>query len=123
MNQGEDHVFIQGLELLCSIGIHDHEKQTPQRIVVTVDMSVRKISTVLNDNHENVVCYETVVNQIRTLVSHGHVNLVETMADNIADICLQNKRVTKVTVRVEKPDIISDVASVGIEISRYRSSP
>ncbi len=120
--QDEDHVFISDLALRCSIGIHDHEKQTPQRVVINVNMAVHPAGGPLNDNHDNVVCYETVVDQIRALASNGHVNLVETMADEIVEICFRNTRVHKVRVRVEKPDIIADAASVGIEITRYRSA-
>jgi len=114
----EDHVFIRGLELVCSIGIYDHEKQTPQRVWINIDMTIRPSPVQVDDQIENVVSYETVANQVRDLVARGHINLVETMAEDIASLCLQNDRVLKVQVRVEKPDILSDATSVGIEITR-----
>jgi dihydroneopterin aldolase len=121
--QDEDLVFIRDLELTCSIGIHDHEKQTPQRVVINLEMSVEKLDNPLSDNHENVVCYESVANQIRAMVLRGHINLVETMADDIVEICFGYARVFRVMVRVEKPDIMADATSVGIKIIRHRSAP
>mgnify|MGYP004005457081 FL=1 len=116
--KNEDHVFIRDLELLCSIGIHDHEKQAPQRVLINIDMMAYPSSVDVNDDHENVICYETVTNQIRALIAKGHVNLVETLAEDIASLCLKNTRVFNVRVRIEKPDIIADTRSVGVEIVR-----
>ncbi len=115
----EDHVIIRDLALMCSIGIYDFEKQAPQRVIINIDMSHNPSSVNIDDNHENVVCYEKVTNSVRDLISNGHTNLVETIAEDIAKICLRNERVFKVKVRVEKPDIIPDTMSVGVEIIRF----
>ena len=66
------------------------------------------------------VCYEDVVKKIRGIVNSGHINLVETLAERIAASILMDKRIDIVKVCVEKLDIISDAASVGIEIARKR---
>ena len=64
--------------------------------------------------------YEDVVKKIRGIVNSGHINLVETLAERIAASILMDKRIDIVKVCVEKLDIISDAASVGIEIERKR---
>ena len=58
---------------------------------------------------------------IKKIISAGHINLVETMAEEIAKFCLSDSRVISVKVRVEKPDIIADAAGVGVEIERYQT--
>jgi len=122
LNDGnEDHVLIRDLEIQSSIGIYDHEKQALQRVIINIDMSLTPSSVALNDEHENVVCYESVANQVRALVERGHINLVETMAEDIANVCLANTRVFRVNVRVEKPDILKDAMSVGVEIIRNKT--
>ena len=122
LNDGnEDHVLIRDLEIQSSIGIYDHEKQALQRVIINIDMSLTPSSVALNDEHENVVCYESVANQVRALVERGHINLVETMAEDIANVCLANTRVFRVNVRVEKPDILKDAMSVGVEIIRNKA--
>ena len=55
---------------------------------------------------------------IRKIVATGHINLVETLAELIADRCLEDPRVKKVKVRVEKMDVFADATSVGVEIER-----
>lgn len=113
------HVFIRDLTLQASIGIYGHEKENRQTIRINVDLAVREgdISAV-DDDISNVVCYEEVATRIRRLVDAGHVNLVETLVERIAALCLQDRRVRVARVRVEKLDVFADVASVGVEIER-----
>ena len=113
-------VFIRDLRIQASIGIHDFEKKGPQPVCVNVAMETSGDSTPLNDDYQNAVCYETAANGIRDIVSNGHINLVETLAEKIAEFCLQDTRVSMVRVRVEKPEILSDAAGVGVEIERYQ---
>jgi len=113
------HVFVRDLTLDAHIGVHQHEKLGPQRIRVNVDLAVwEKDVDGIGDQLANVVCYEQVVSGIRALVEEGHVNLVETLAEQIAALCLEDRRVRVARVRVEKLDVFADAASVGVEIER-----
>lgn len=112
------HVFIRDLELGCNIGVHEHERHGPQRVLVNVDLSVQESGAELHDRLDNVVCYETIVRDVRAICEAGHVNLVETLAEDIATVCLRDLRVRKVRVRVEKLDVIPEAAGVGVEIER-----
>ena len=116
------HMFIRDLVLECLIGVHKHEQRKPQRIRINVDLAVResvqKSKQVRSDRLTDVVDYEDVADRIRAIVASGHVNLVETLAENIADICLSDPRVEAARIRVEKLDIFADAASVGVEIER-----
>lgn len=114
------HVFIRDLVLPCSIGIHPHEKDAPQRVRLNLDLAVHEPADAINDDYANVVCYETITNAVRDLLAGGHVNLVETLAEDIAGICLGDIRVRSVRVRVEKLDIMPEAVSVGVEIERFR---
>ena len=119
-NDNIRHVFIRDLQLRAMLGIYDSEKIEPQRIKVNVDLSVKERGEPLDDDIQNVVSYEHVVNHVKELISQGHVHLVETLAEMIANECLQNRWVVAVRVRVEKPDIIAEAASVGVEIERIK---
>ncbi len=114
------HVFVRDLDLMALIGIYDHEKVKPQRIVVNVDLSVQESDGPMSDEIDHVVSYEIVVKKIETIVAEGHVNLVETLAEKFAEACLRDKRVLAARVRIEKPDIIPNARSVGVEIERGR---
>lgn len=112
------HVFIRDLTLAARIGVHAHEHEAPQRVRLNLDLAVREDAPPLNDRLETVVCYEAIVTRVRSIVADGHVNLVETLAERVADICLQDRRVRSVRVRIEKLDVFPDAASVGVEIDR-----
>lgn len=117
---GLRHVFVRDLELMALIGIYDHEKRDPQRIIVNIDLSVKEGEGPTDDDISHVVSYEIVVKKVEAIIAEGHTNLVETLCEKIAAACLRDKRVAAARVRVEKPDIIKNARSVGVEIERQR---
>ena len=130
---GLRHVFIRDMTLDASIGVYAHEHAAPQRIRVNVDMGVVEEGAhgpstgmsrpaVGRDELGRVVDYELVVKSVRAVVAAGHVQLVETLAERLAESCLTDDRVQVVRVRVEKLDVFADVASVGVEIERHRAT-
>lgn len=119
--QGIRHVFVRDLMLDCSIGIYVHEKERSQKIRVNIDLAVKEDLTPLNDDYKNVVCYENVVNGIKNIVNSGHIELVETLAEKIADLNMIDGRIVSVRVRVEKLQAIENTTSVGVEIERVRN--
>ena len=117
------HVFVRALEVEATVGVHAHEKLKPQRLIMSVDLTVREAADSLGDRLENVVCYEKVVRDIQKICKAGHVNLIETLAEMIAAQCLSDRRVLAARIRIEKPDIMSECASVGVEIERLQPCP
>lgn len=113
------HVFVRDLVLSCSIGVHPHEHQAPQRVRLNLDLAVGETDTPIADDLANVVCYEDIVGRVRAIVAEGHTRLVETLADRIAVLCLQDARVRSARIRIEKLDVFPDAASVGVEIERF----
>ena len=118
---GLRHVFVRDLEVMATLGIHEHEKLTPQRIIVSIDLSVSEGGGPQHDDISSVVSYEIVVKKVEAIIAEGHVNLVETLAEKFAAACLKDKRVVAARVRIEKPDIIANAKSVGIEIERIKT--
>ena len=112
-------MFVRDLVLPCLIGVHRHERNGRQRVRINLDLEVRDRDA--RDRVANVVNYNAVVTRIRELVAGGHVNLVETLAERIAALCLDDRRVVAAQVRVEKLDVYADAASVGVEIRRESS--
>ncbi len=115
------HVFIRDLVMTCSIGIHKHEKSAGQRVRINLDLAVDESGQPIDDNIKNVICYEQLADRVGDIIGRGHVNLVETLAEDIAAMCLKDRRVLSVRVRVEKLDILEDAQSVGVEIERINS--
>jgi len=114
---GVRHVFVRDLVLPCSVGVHRHEQDTMQRVRINLDLAVREGP--LTDDIKDVVCYEEITDGVRAIIAQGHVNLVETLAEDIASMCLKDPRVRSARVRVEKLDVYLDATSVGVEIERF----
>lgn len=126
--RGLRHMFLRDLVLAASIGVHPYEHAAPQRVRINVDLAVeddglRQASRrpVGRDELGRVVDYEKMANAVRRIVAAGHVRLVETLAERIAEACLMDRRVHLVRVRVEKLDIFADAASAGVEIERRQT--
>lgn len=115
------HVFIRDMILSGSIGIHRHEKAARQRVRINLDLAVDEGDQPIDDDINNVICYERLAEGIGDIVGRGHVNLVETLAENIAVLCLEDPRVRSARVRVEKLDVLEGAESVGVEIERFNS--
>ena len=117
-------VFVRGLELRASLGVHPHEKAAPQRVVVGVELAVRDEaapSGVGEDDLRRTVDYSAVVRAARAIVAEGHTLLVETLAERLAAAALADPRVMRARVTVEKPDAFAEAASVGVSIERTRA--
>jgi dihydroneopterin aldolase len=126
------HVFLRDMVLPASIGVHAFEHEATQRIRINLDLGVEDDgaaplsraaprAAVGPDELSRVVDYEAVARQVRGIVAAGHVRLLETLAERIAEASLADPRVNLVRVRIEKLDIFADTTSVGVEIERRRA--
>lgn len=113
-------VFVRDYVTQAEIGVWSHEKGKTQTVRITVDLIVRELGEYHDDQLEKVVCYNEVVLGIQHIIEAGHINLVETLAEKIADMTLQNSSVIKARVMVEKLEAVLQAASVGVEIERSR---
>jgi 7,8-dihydroneopterin aldolase/epimerase/oxygenase len=113
-------VRVRGLLLPCSIGIYEHERQRTQRVRISVDLDIADPGSFSSEDFATVLNYETIVEGVRSIAGAGHIELVETLAERVAALCLQDPRAISVTVSVEKLDVYSDAESVGVAIVRHR---
>jgi dihydroneopterin aldolase len=117
--KGDSRILVRDLMLNARIGLHQHERVASQRIRVNLDLTVAEEGPI-DDDYDKVVCYGELVTGVRHVVGAGHVNLVETLAERIAAMCLADRRVLGARVRVEKLDVFPEAESVGVEIERFR---
>ena len=114
-------VFVRDLVVPCSIGIYPREKGVRRRVRVNAELMVDE-PIARNDEFAEVVNYETIVAGIKAIAEAGHINLVETLADRVAALCLADRRVASVRVVIEKLDVYPEAESVGITLERRRDS-
>jgi 7,8-dihydroneopterin aldolase/epimerase/oxygenase len=114
-------IVVRGLVVSCSIGIYAHERQRPQRVRISVELDVVDPGSFATDDFATVLNYEFVVEGVKRLLAKGHVDLVETLAERVAALCLQDPRATRAAVTVEKLDIYPQSEGVGVSIVRGRA--
>jgi (5-formylfuran-3-yl)methyl phosphate synthase len=114
-----DHVFVRDFVVAAHIGAYDFERAAPQRLVFDVEVAVRR-GAGHADDMRSVFSYDIILDSIRLAVGRGHVQFVETLAEEVADVVLKHPRVRSLRVSVRKIDVID--GSVGVAISRDRPS-
>jgi len=114
-------IFLRNYVLKVNIGVHAHEKNGAQQIALNVDVFVPlALSTPRHDRIHEVVDYDFIRLAISQRVDQGHINLQETLIDDIARVLLAHPAVHAVRVSSEKSDVYDDVDAVGIEIMRFK---
>lgn len=115
-------IFLRNYIVDANIGIHEHEKRGAQRLALNVDLYVAlAMSTPRHDRLHEVVDYDFVRLTIKHRLDQGHVNLQETLVDDLARAMLAHPAVLAVRVSSEKPDVYEDVEAVGIEVFQFKS--
>jgi len=111
-------VFVRDLVIGASIGVYKHERRAAQPVRINIDLAVD--DGPIDDDVKNVVDYQKIIDGVEAIVDAGHINLVETLAERIAEMCLTDGRVASARVRVEKLNVAPEAAAVGVEIERVQ---
>jgi dihydroneopterin aldolase len=111
-------VFVTGLRVEAHIGVHDHEHGRTQPLIVEAELDV---PTAGAERLDETVNYETIAQAARDIAAAGHIGLVETFAERLARACLNDPRVTRARIRVDKPQALAPhAAGAGVEITVVR---
>ncbi|MDC0449799.1 dihydroneopterin aldolase [Pelagibacteraceae bacterium] len=113
-------VLIKDLIFNTSIGIHDFEKKQKQQIKFNIEIVINSSLRPSHNNLNTIVNYEDVISSIKTLTQKKHYDLLEVLAEDIFLDLFENKNIIKIKLKIEKPEIIKNTASVGIEIIKKR---
>ena len=109
-------IFVRGLACEAEIGVYPHEKNRASRI--HIDLDALMDDTPHGDQIQNTVCYDQLAAIAHKIVGGGRVNLAETLAEQIAEACLSETNITRISVCIRKLDARPDAQNVGVEITR-----
>jgi FolB domain-containing protein len=115
-----DRVLIKDLMVDGIIGINHDERITKQPILVNAELFTDTSMAAVTDDIDDAVNYRTITKAMIAHIEAGEPMLVERLVQELADICLADERVHKVTISVEKPGALRFAKSVGIRITRSR---
>ena len=115
-----DKVIIKNLLARGIIGIRDWERKREQDILINITLYTDTHQAAKTDDIIDCADYSTISKKVQAHAESAGRLTVEALANDLADLCLQEDNVLKVTVRVEKPGAVRFAESVGVEIERSR---
>jgi FolB domain-containing protein len=113
-----DKILIKDLVARGIIGVNDWERENPQEILINITLYTDITIAGKNDDIHESVNYKTVAKKVIKHAESSNRLTVEALACDLANLCLQDPKVRKVCIRVEKPKAVRFSASVGVEIER-----
>ena len=117
----EKKVLINNLILDLKLGYYDFEKENPQKVKFTLEVNYEDKKPSNDKDLKSIVNYAKIVKLIKKLVKNKHYNFLETLAEDVFDELFKDRRIDKITLQIEKLEIMKDCSSVGIQISKKRS--
>ncbi|MFT7668495.1 MAG: D-erythro-7,8-dihydroneopterin triphosphate epimerase [Planctomycetota bacterium] len=115
-----DKIRIEDLRLRCIIGLNPEEREKQQDVVIQATMHADLRKAGQSDEVEHTVNYKTIKNSIVKHVEASSYQLIERLAETVAELCLTNERVHHVDLRVDKPGALRFARTVSVEITRGR---
>jgi dihydroneopterin aldolase len=101
----------------CNIGVYAEEKGVTQKVRLSIEARLAPEVRSVRDDAEEVVSYADIIDAAKEIASAGHINLVETFAERIAERCLADRRIASIFVRIEK---LERGPVRGVEVTRSR---
>ena len=113
-------ILINSLVLDASVGIHDFEKKKKQKLSISLILYVEDNISKVDHNIDNFVSYEYLVRDIKKIISSRHIELLETLGEEIINMCFKDERVFEINLKLEKLEVFREASSVGIEVFRKK---
>ena len=117
----EKKVLIKDLLLDLKLGYYDFEKEKPQKVKFSLEIDYVDKKPSNDKDLKSIVNYSKIVRLIKKLVKNKHYNFLETLAEDVFDVLFKDKRIDKISLQIEKLEIMKDCSSVGIQITKKRS--
>ena len=115
-----DQILVRDLRFRCIVGVNEDERHEKQDVVVQITLDVDMRQAGRTDALEDTVDYKALKKEVLAMAEHSEFQLVEALAQSIADICLKRPGVARATVTVEKPGALRFARTVGVRIVRGR---
>ncbi|MCB9799375.1 MAG: dihydroneopterin aldolase [Candidatus Omnitrophica bacterium] len=116
-----DRIFLEALEIKCIIGIFDWERKKKQKVLIDIDFPADIRRAAKKDHIRDTVDYKRMAKRTIHFVSQSRFQLIETLAERLAQIILKEFSLSELTLRVSKPGAVRGSKNVGVLITRKRS--
>jgi 7,8-dihydroneopterin aldolase/epimerase/oxygenase len=117
-----DKIFIHALKAEAIIGIYDWERQVRQTVLVDIEIGADIRKAALTDSIEDTLNYKRVAKRVLAFVEASEFQLVETLAEHLAMLILEEFGVVRVRIVLAKPGAVRSSKDVGVEVERDRTA-
>ena len=117
----EKKILINELILDLKLGYYEFEKEKAQKVKFSLEIDYKDKKPTNDKDIKSIVNYGQIVKLIRKLTNNKHYNFLETLAEDTFNVLFKDKRIGKITLKIEKLEILKDCSSVGIQITKKRS--
>jgi dihydroneopterin aldolase len=117
----EKKILIKELILDLKLGYYDFEKERPQKVKFNLEVDYEDKKPTSDRDIKSIVNYGKIVKLIKKLTRNKHYNFLETLAEDVFDVLFKDRRIGKITLQIEKLEILKECTSVGIQITKKRS--
>tara|TARA_B100000401_G_C52350844_1_gene505607 strand:- start:98 stop:523 length:426 start_codon:yes stop_codon:yes gene_type:complete len=117
----EKKVLIKELVLDLKLGYYEFEKESNQKVKFNVEVNYEDKKPSNDKDLKSIVNYAKIVKLIKRLIKNKHYNFLETLAEDVFDELFKDSRIDKISLQIEKLEIMKDCSSVGIQISKKRT--
>ena len=117
----EKKVLIKDLVLDLKLGYYDFEKDKTQKVRFSLEIDYENKKPSNDEDLKSILNYDKIVKLIKKLIKNKHYNFLETLAEDVFDELFKDRRIDKISLQIEKLEIMKDCSSVGIQISKKRS--
>jgi dihydroneopterin aldolase len=115
-----DKIFIHALKTEAIIGIFDWERQVKQTVIVDIEISADITKAALSDSIDDTLNYKRLAKRVLAFVEESKFHLVETLAEHVAMLLLEDFGIAWVRLSLSKPGAIRSSRDVGVMLERDR---
>ncbi len=116
-----DRIYIRDLQTRCIVGIYEEERHAKQDVIINVMLEADYRAACHSDRLEDTVDYKGIKKKILEMVEDSTFFLIERLAEEVAQICLESPAVARAHITVDKPGALRFARSVAVEITREQS--
>lgn len=115
-----DKIHIRDLRTNCIVGIFPHERENKQEVIINITLHADLAKPGQTDNIDDTINYKDLKKRVLALIEPSGYLLIERMAEEVARLCLEDPRVARCNVSIDKPGALRYARSVAVEIERAR---
>jgi dihydroneopterin aldolase len=113
-------IKIKNLRLQTILGVYEWEKTIDRDIIINAEITSDKLNSLESDNIEDTIDYDILISKIKTLITNNRFKLIEAMAQSMIKLIMEDKRISKCKLEIDKVGVVEGVDSFSVTIEQLR---